>query len=247
MNNHPWKLEFGDADVRLNAGELRAVYNAPLYLSPAAQNAATAIGVNALVQLVKAAKREGVIPKDHSLGKQAISHVLDCYPTLYLKMIDTCNLINWHHVERETDPPIKKEDIVVCGFRLRDFSKLQTELGLSEEAIAKGAGVDVRLIKSLNGNYRVHLDPVLKIHEFLVSAAAKIAVTPDESDDLKRLRQGKIQDGVAIDEKPFVNIEKIQNPYGPGDVHLLNAQNVTKAPADGHPWARTATDDKVQA
>jgi hypothetical protein len=194
-----------------------------------------------LVGLVKAAKAAGIIPNttERSLGRQAINHVLECYPTLYVKLLDTCNLINWYYVDHlKADPPIAKDEIIVCGFRLRDFTKLPNLLGLSLSDIALGSGVRLQFVESLHAKYRVHLDPVLKIHDFLVTEARKLPIKADESPDLTRLRIGRIEQGVAIDDSTYLNIQKIPDPYDKTkDVYLLDSSNIEKAPREGHPWA----------
>jgi len=229
-------LEFGAADVLLNAGEKNAVLGSPLFLCPAAQSSAVGVGVNALAKAVATAHREGALP-DANLGRQAIAHVIDCRPTLYKKVLDTCNLLNWYHADKQQPvTPIVGSDIVVCAFRIRDYTKLCNLLGLTDAQVSKAAKVPTALVSSLTANYRLHLAPVLKVYDVLREAALAKPRVEGEAAELERLRSKGIRDNIVADRKPFINIQKIDGDDSGTDIYVLNEHNVVSAPTNGHPW-----------
>lgn len=239
MSSYPWILEFGAADVVLNAGEMNAVHGAPLFLCPAAQKASVGINAHALVKEVRAAELDKVLAAGSNLGRQAISHVIECRPTLYQKALDTCNLLNWYNsVKRDREELlVGPSDIIVCAFRIRDFSKLCAALELDDAKVAKLANVPLAQVQSLTGNYRLHFAPVLKIFEALKQAALALAPAEGEIAELDRVRRKNLRESIVVDRKPFVNIQKLGPDDANHDYYVLNEVNVGAAPTSGHPWA----------
>lgn len=197
------------------------------------------INAHALVKEVSAAKVDQVLAGGANLGRQAIGHVIECRPTLYQKVLDTCNLINWYNAKKRdrTDIFIGQSDIIVCAFRIRDFSKLCAALGLDDVNVAKLAKVPLAQVQALTGNYRLHLAPVLKIFEALKHAAIALPPVTGEIAELDRLRRKNIRESIVIDRKPFVNIQKLGSDDTNHDYYVLDETKVAAAPSTGHPWA----------
>lgn len=229
-----WVIKPTDhCDVRLERGE-RTVLGEPLFFCPAAAVVAANFGLGAatIAREVSAAHREAVVHPDHALGRVGIDNVLRCRPTSFLRLINTVNVINFIMMERgHQDQLLPSTSIIAAVFRIRDFDRMLTELNVAAKDVADAAGVDEGFVLSLRKSYRLNLDPTLKILKALKSQRKVI-----ESRWNDRLTNDGLRN-IVVDRVAHTHVQKIgEDEYGKPE-YLLNQDNLTAAPLNGHPWA----------
>lgn len=225
-----------DCDVRLGRNERNAVINEPLFFCPDAASVAAdhGLGASTIAKSVSAARVAGAVGRQEVLGRAAIENVLKCRPTTFVRLANTLNVINFILVqERESEPLLKSSSIIAAVFRVADFGEITSSLQISCEEIAHLAGVDAALVNTLKANYRLHLDPTLKI-----VAALRADQRVIKSRWYDRLGREEFRGSIVVDVAGHRNVQKLsQDDDGTNPVYLLDPENLVPAPLNGHDWS----------